>query len=582
MVRSRTRIRGAAVTAFTLVAGSATPVLGADATYRVVARTGQFAPGGGFFSTFGAPAITANGRVAFRASAVGVLANRGVWSEGLSGMNNLESVMRLGDELPGLNGTFVATANPEFGGIILNDSGELAFNVRITGAQAAFGDNAIVVHDANGLRSIAVPGQLVSLPCGGLGCQRWMTEVGAEFFAFNNAGEVAYTTTVAGTAINPDNEHLLMFNDGSTNEVVAREGDVPPSTFGVVYSSMRGSATQLNDNGEILMRIYLRDVNINDFYWSVWRGAPGALSIVAAENWTAPMGGEFGDGVFGNIGEMPFNNAGHAAFVQFVEDNQGDNRLGVWRNNNASTQAICFEGLPAPLGLTHRTPATFLQSMNPSGAVAFTTVVEGPGVNADNDVALIRRMPFGLQTILAREGMQAPGLLNGVVFDDVAWSGQQILDDGRVVFRVQVSGPGVHDGNDGTLWITRDGAPPALLLREGQSMVIGGQLKTVGAFILTLSPGSESGRKTSVSELGQTAIRVIFTDATEAIIVASPESVCPGDVNNDGLVDFSDLNAMLTEFGHLGDVVDADLDLDGDVDFTDLNAVLSNFGVNCN
>jgi hypothetical protein len=150
------------------------------------------------------------------------------------------------------------------------------------------------------------------------------------------------------------------------------------------------------------------------------------------------------------------------------------------------------------------------------------------------------------------------------------------------VFRAGLAGPGVHAGNDDSLWITRDGAPPALLIREAQTMVIGGQLKTVYDFTTWLSPGSESGRGTSVSELGQAAMRVLFTDGTEAILVASPESVCPGDVNGDGLVDFSDLNAMLTEFGHLGDVIDADLDLDGDVDFTDLNAVLSNFGVNCN
>jgi hypothetical protein len=373
-----------------------------------------------------------------------------------------------------------------------------------------------------------------------------------------------------------------MFNDGFTNEIVVREGDVPPSTFGVVYSSMNGSAAQLNDNGEILMRLYLREINVNNVFWSVWRGAPGAISIVAAENWTAPMGGEFGDAVFGNPGAMPFNNSGQAVFIQMVEDNQGDDRIGIWRNNNTQTTTVCFEGLPAPLGLTHRAPATFEQSMNSSGAIAFVTVLDGQGVNADNDVALIRRSPLGVQTILAREGMQAPGFLNGVTFDILAHVGPQILDDGRVVFPVLLSGPGVHDENDGTIWITRDGAPPALLIREGQTMVIAGQLKTVDEYDLMLSPGSETGRGTSVSELGQVAMRVIFTDQTEAIIVASPESVCPGDVDGDGLVDFADLNAILTEFGHLGDVILPDLDLDGDVDFTDLNAVLSNFGVNCN
>jgi hypothetical protein len=559
----------------------AAPVLGADATYRVVARTGQFAPGGGFFSSFGAPVISANGRVAFKASVVGVLANRGVWSEGISGMNNLESVIRRGDEIPGAGGTFVDSIILDDGGVIINDSGELAFGVPITGTQDQFGDHAILIHNAMGLDSVAVPGQLVSLPCGGFGCQRWLTDISENFFAFNNAGQVVFQSFIAGTAVNEDNEHLLILSDGTSSEVVIREGDVPPGTFGVVYSSMMNSLPQLNDNGEILMRIYLRDVNINDSYWSVWRGAPGALSIVAAENWTAPMGGEYINGFIG-LGEYGFNNAGQALFTQYVENNLGDQRIGLWLNSNAPTQTVCFEGLPAPLGLTYDYPGSYAGSINASGAIAFTGLVEGPGVNVDNNTILVRRTPFGLQTVLAREGMQAPGLLNGVHFNTVGWSGEQILDDGRVVFRAGLAGPGVHAGNDDSLWITRDGAPPALLIREAQTMVIGGQLKTVYDFTSWLSPGSESGRGTSVSELGQAAMRVLFTDGTEAILVASPESVCPGDVNGDGLIDFADLNAMLSEFGHLGDVVDADLDLDGDVDFTDLNAVLSNFGVNCN
>jgi hypothetical protein len=499
----------------------------------------------------------------------------------MSGMNNFQSVIRKGDGIPGANGTFVDSIVTDGGGVIINDSGELAFSVPITGTQDQFGNHAILLHNAVGLDSVAVPGQLVSLPCGGIGCQRWITDISETLFAFNNAGQVAYQSFIAGTAVNADNEHLLLLSDGTSTEVVIREGDVPPSTFGVVYSSMMQSLPQLNDNGEILMRIYLRDVNINDAYWSVWRGAPGALSIVAAENWTAPMGGEYINGFIG-FGEYGFNNAGQALFTQYVENNQGDQRIGLWLNSNAPTQTICFEGLPAPLGLTYQYPDSFSGSINSSGAMAFHALVEGPGVNFDNNLVLVRRMPFGLQTILARKGMQAPGLLNGVVFSSVAWSGEQILDDGRVVFQAGLAGPGISDDNNNTLWITRDGAPPALLLREGQTMVIGGQLKTVDEFITWLNPGSESGRGTSVSELGQVAMRVIFADATEAIIVAAPDSTCPGDVNGDGLVDFSDLNAMLTAYGHLGDVVDADLDLDGDVDFTDLNTVLSNFGVNCN
>ena len=56
---------------------------------------------------------------------------------------------------------------------------------------------------------------------------------------------------------------------------------------------------------------------------------------------------------------------------------------------------------------------------------------------------------------------------------------------------------------------------------------------------------------------------------------------CPGDVTGDGFVDFSDLNALLAQFGQTGPGLSADLNADGVVDFSDLNALLSRFGVPC-
>ncbi len=56
---------------------------------------------------------------------------------------------------------------------------------------------------------------------------------------------------------------------------------------------------------------------------------------------------------------------------------------------------------------------------------------------------------------------------------------------------------------------------------------------------------------------------------------------CPADVNGDGLVNFTDLNAVLTSFGETGVGLPGDTNGDGVVDFTDLNNVLTNFGEDC-
>lgn len=55
----------------------------------------------------------------------------------------------------------------------------------------------------------------------------------------------------------------------------------------------------------------------------------------------------------------------------------------------------------------------------------------------------------------------------------------------------------------------------------------------------------------------------------------------PGDLNNDGVVDFLDLNIVLSNFGAAGapGAQPGDVDDDGDCDFTDLNIVLGSFGM---
>ena len=54
---------------------------------------------------------------------------------------------------------------------------------------------------------------------------------------------------------------------------------------------------------------------------------------------------------------------------------------------------------------------------------------------------------------------------------------------------------------------------------------------------------------------------------------------CPGDVNDDGLIDLADLNIVLGNFGVPGKIGDATGD--GLVNLADLNTVLANFGGAC-
>ncbi len=56
---------------------------------------------------------------------------------------------------------------------------------------------------------------------------------------------------------------------------------------------------------------------------------------------------------------------------------------------------------------------------------------------------------------------------------------------------------------------------------------------------------------------------------------------CAGDVNFNGLINFEDLNLVVSNFNTNKPWLDGDVDGDGDIDFADLNIVLSRFNTSC-
>lgn len=63
--------------------------------------------------------------------------------------------------------------------------------------------------------------------------------------------------------------------------------------------------------------------------------------------------------------------------------------------------------------------------------------------------------------------------------------------------------------------------------------------------------------------------------------IRMPATPCPGDTNGDDIVDFNDLNTLLSEFNQVLTDPQADFDGDGDVDFADLNTLLGAYNQPC-
>ncbi len=70
-------------------------------------------------------------------------------------------------------------------------------------------------------------------------------------------------------------------------------------------------------------------------------------------------------------------------------------------------------------------------------------------------------------------------------------------------------------------------------------------------------------------------------EADFALVVTGGVGSCPGDVTGDRIVNFADLNVVLSQFGQVGVGLQGDVNGDGVVNFGDLNIILSNFGLVC-
>ncbi len=99
---------------------------------------------------------------------------------------------------------------------------------------------------------------------------------------------------------------------------------------------------------------------------------------------------------------------------------------------------------------------------------------------------------------------------------------------------------------------------------------------SVGGLILNIDAGAALGfRNITVANADGSDT---LNNAFEVLMGVAP---CPGDLDGDNDVDFSDLNILLGNFGQAGAGLAGDLDNDNDVDFADLNALLSVYSTPC-
>ena len=548
------------------------PQLQTDAAYRVVAYTGQAAPGGGVWTEFGLPAMSETGRVAFVGEVQGILIQTGIWSEGHSGAGNLQPVVREFQSVPSLTPMTYGEFQSIFHTPVMSESGDIAFGVPLVGNSVTDNsDRGVLRHIGGQLEVVALP--FWPAPGGGL------FESITNLPSMNNVGEVVFHSSLIGGGVQESNNSGVYRDGAGPTELVFREGDAIASMPNSFMGGVSGLIMSINDNGVVGLQNWYSDNGQGR--WSTWRAEPGGMSlsdVIARQNDASPAGPVYGGGLFG-LGQVSINNAGDAVFAQTAALGTPV-ETGVWLDQNGVESAVGHWGMAGPLGIEFRSVYPFTNAINGDGRVVFRSTIDAPGFQ-NGDSGLFYRDGAGAAQIVAIAGQAAPSMPAGVEFGHGDnFTMVAINNNGRIAYQAHIDGPGIMNDNDFALWVSRGSFGDAdLVLYEGQNMSVGGQLRTINNYNYIVGAGPESGRRASFNDNNQVALRVNFTDNTTAIIVATVAALCAGDLNGDGIVDGADLATLLALWGACGDeFCSADLNLDGQVNGADLASLLAVWG----
>ena len=212
-----------------------------------------------------------------------------------------------------------------------------------------------------------------------------------------------------------------------------------------------------------------------------------------------------------------------------------------------------------------------------NAASPYTSFDNSCALTSDGRVAFIANLATGGRGVFLSDGMTTTtiALTSGPQVSDIEFFKPDVNDDGVVVFRAF---------NESGLRAVFAGDGSALVEVATQNDVV--KIDLGQAQISENNPGDPSfGGGPAINASGDivfnAALIPVGNPAVEygsGVFVVRAETTQPGDTNGDGVVNFTDLNTVLGQFGQSGDGLSGDVNDDDVVDFSDLNTVLANFG----
>jgi hypothetical protein len=373
--------------------------LGRQGSTRIVVTTGDAAPGGGQFDLFRAvaPAINDAGDVAFlvHVTGPGTAGGDGVF---IHSGSVISAIAR--DGQPAAGG---GTMNLGSAIVGLDDVGRVAFRSRIDPA-GVFGT---FIFDGGTTTELVRSGQPAP---GGTGTLDFLSNP-----ALNQSGQIALSANIESGA--PGGPRFGIFRAGPPGggalTQIARHGDPAPDGNGTLSTVSFGNHA-IDDAGRVAFSATLEGTSGGSADRSgLFVGTGGPLQQVLRSNAPAPGG----NGTFSSFGRPDLNNADQLVFGAGLTGTAGGaaDDSGIYRvGPGGAPIEVARAGTLIPGG-SGRYGIFRQPSINEIGQVGFlTTLTDTPGGLAD-DSAVFRVNPNGTVRTIAREGQTAPG--GGVIHD---------------------------------------------------------------------------------------------------------------------------------------------------------------------
>lgn len=315
----------------------------------------------------------------------------------------------------------------------------------------------------------------------------------------------------------------------------------------------------------------------------VWAGTLGKLTRIAYAGMTAPgIAGDLRMNVF--YGGPAINSSGATVFsVDLLAPSGGTRAPVAYLYDGGQLTPIGAPGTPVPaLGDGYVLDYSKSAWITDRGVALIRGNAHG-AAGAASVLGWFRWRAGDGVTPIVRDGMAAPQLGAGVTL-----TGTKVIsfnEAGEALVRATLAGTGVDSTNNDTLWAADPLGRFSLVARTGSAVGIGGGgervVRTIGVSAMNFDqpPGFTAiPMPAALSDSGQVAYGLGFTDGSSANLLATLPSVIAGDVNNDLVVDLKDFDVLYRHLGQAGDRAVGDLDYDGVVGFSDYQVFQRNFG----